>query len=79
MSDFSWRKYAEKIYGIDRARDLADKMMKEFPKGGSIFLDEYTPEEIKQAQKLYDEKQKHKAPDNIKSEIKGVWKDSGEK
>ena len=23
MSDFSWRKYAEMIYGIDRARELA--------------------------------------------------------
>jgi hypothetical protein len=79
MSNFTWKKYAEMIYGIDRERELADKMMKEFSKGGRVFLDDYTPEEIKKAQKLYDEEKKHKAPDNIKSEIKGVWKDKGKK
>jgi len=76
MSDFSWRKYAEMIYGINKSKKLAKEMMKEFPKGGSVFLDDYTPEEVRVARKLYDEKQKHKAPDNIKSEIKGKWNDN---
>ena len=50
-------------------------MMKEFPKGGSVFLDDYTSEEVRVARKLYNEKQKHKAPDNIQSEIKGKWRE----
>ena len=41
MSNFSWDKYAEMIYGKDIKSD----------------------------------KDKHKVPDNIKSEIKGIWLD----
>jgi len=76
MSNFSFRKYAEMIYRINRSKELADKMMKEFPKGGCVYLDDYTPEEVRVARKIYNEKQKHKAPDNIKSEIKGKWNDN---
>jgi len=54
MSDFSWRKYAEMIYGINKSKKLAKEMMKEFSKGGSVFLDDYTPKEIKQAQEIYE-------------------------
>jgi hypothetical protein len=72
-SNFSWKKYAEMIYGINRVEELAETMIKEFPKGGSVFLDDYTTEEIEEARKIYDEGKKHKVPNNIKSEIKGVW------
>ena len=59
----------------NNAAELADKMMKEFSKGGCVILDDYTPEEIKDAQRIYDEKQKHKAPNNLKDEIKGKWRE----
>ena len=36
----------------NRSKELADKMMKEFSKGGSVFLDNYTEKEIAQAQKI---------------------------
>jgi hypothetical protein len=60
MSDFSWRKYAEMIYGINKSKKLAKEMMKEFSKGGSVYLDAYTPEEIKQAQEIYEKNKKEK-------------------
>jgi len=72
-------KYREMLYGkgisvdIHKSKKLAKEMMKEFPKGGSVFLDDYTSEEVRVARKLYNEKQKHKVPDNIQSEIKGKW------
>ena len=89
MSNFNMDKYREMLYGkgisvdtykqiklANRLKELADKMMKEFSKGGSVFLDDYSPEEVRVARKIYNEKQKHKAPDNIKSEIKGKWNDN---
>ena len=60
MSDFSWRKYAEMIYGINKSKKLAKEMIKEFSSGGSVFLDDYTPEEIKQAQEIYEKNKKEK-------------------
>ena len=36
----------------NRSKELADKMMKEFSKGGSVFLDNYTAKEIAHAQKI---------------------------
>jgi hypothetical protein len=80
MMSFCWDKWAEKTYQLKRktrVEKLADKMMKEFSRGGSVFLDDYNTIEIKAARKLYNEKQKHKAPDNIKSEIKGKWRING--
>ena len=59
-NNFSWRKYADRIYGINRAKELADKMIKEFPKGGSVYLDDYTEEEVEEARKIYNERKKHK-------------------
>lgn len=82
MSNFNMDKYREMLYGkgisgdVYKSKKLAKEMMKEFPKGGSVFLDDYSPEEVRVARKLYNEKQKHKAPDNIKSEIKGKWNDN---
>ena len=82
MSNFNMDKYREMLYGkgisvdIYKSKKLAKEMMKEFPKGGCVYLDDYTPEEVRVARKIYNEKQKHKAPDNIKSEIKGKWNDN---
>jgi|TARA_R100001530_G_scaffold134369_2_gene109111 spore coat protein CotH len=72
-NNFSWRKYADRIYGINRAKELADKMIKEFPKGGSVYLDDYTEEEVEEARKIYNERKKHIPPKEIESEIKGIW------
>ena len=54
---FSWSDYANKIYGLNSAKkikSLSEKMIEEFPKGGSVFLDNYTSREIKEARKIYD-------------------------
>ena len=65
MSNFNMDKYREMLYGkgisvdIHKSKKLAKEMMKEFPKGGSVFLDDYTSEEVRVARKLYNEKQKH--------------------
>ena len=48
-------------------------MIKEFPKGGSVYLDDYTEEEVEEARKIYNESKKHIPPKEIESEIKGVW------
>jgi len=48
-------------------------MMKKFPKGGSVYLDDYTEEEVEEARKIYNERKKHIPPKEIESEIKGIW------
>ena len=55
MSNFNWKKYAEMIYGIgaNRSKELLNKMLEKFPKGGSVYLDDYTSEEIVAAKKKY--------------------------
>ena len=66
MSNFNMDKYREMLYGkgvsvdIYKSKKLAKEMMKEFSKGGSVYLDAYTPEEIKQAQEIYEKNKKEK-------------------
>lgn len=66
MRNFSWDRYREMIYGkgisgdMYKSKKLAKEMMKEFSKGGSVYLDDYTPEEIKQAQEIYEKNKKEK-------------------
>jgi len=66
MSNFNMDKYREMLYGkgisgdVYKSKKLAKEMIKEFSSGGSVFLDDYTPEEIKQAQEIYEKNKKEK-------------------
>ena len=78
-NNYSLDKYREMLYGkgisvdIYKSKKLSKEMMKKFPKGGSVYLDDYTEEEVEEARKIYKERIKHIPPKEIESEIKGIW------
>ncbi len=48
----------EKHLSNKKIRELSDKMIVEFQRGGVVSLDGYTPEEIKEARRIYNNRTK---------------------
>lgn len=48
----------KKHFPNKKIRELSDKMIVEFQRGGVVSLDGYTPEEIKEARRIYNNRTK---------------------